>query len=124
MEQCKLNEVNGRIREAAQQAAAVDGLSVSVVERFLRTGAETWDGAGSGRFTLAQFKEDEAYTRAAKAGLRTLLHLLSSLLPTEAQSAAQVAPDLIRGRIEPMVEGYGRDDWQEVALAATIARSF
>lgn len=69
MEQCKLSEVNERIREAAQQAASVDGLSVPVVERFLRTGDETWDGAGSGRFTLAQLKEDEAYTRAAKTGL-------------------------------------------------------
>ena len=117
MEQCKLSEVNERIREAAQQAAAVDGLSVPVVERFLRTGDETWDGAGSGRFTLAQFKEDEAYTRAAKAGLRTLLHLLASLLPAEAQSAPQVAPDMMRRRIEPMVKGLVQDDWQEIAFA-------
>ena len=124
MEQCKLSEVNERIREAAQQAAAVDGLSVPVVERFLRTGDETWDGAGSGRFTLAKFKEDEAYTRAAKAGLRTLLHLLASLLPTEAQSAPQVAPDMIRRRIEPMVKGLVQEDWQEVALREIIARTF
>ena len=83
-------------KQAQQAAAVADGLSVPVIERFLRTGDETWDGAGSGRFTLAQFKEDEAYTRAAKAGLRTLLHLLASLLPAEAQSAPQVAPDMIR----------------------------
>ena len=124
MEQCKLTEVNERIREAAEQAATVDGLSVPVLERFLRTGDETWDGAGSGRFTLAQFKEDEAYTRAAKAGLRTLLHLLASLLPAEAQSAPQVAPDMIRRRIEPMVKGLVQDDWQEIALREVVARTF
>ena len=124
MEQCKLTEVDERIREAARQAAAVDGLSVPLVERFLRTGDETWDGAGSGRFTLAQFKEDEAYTRAAKAGLRTLLHLLASLLPAEAQSAPQVAPDIIRRRIEPMVKGLVQHDWQEIALREIIARTF
>jgi len=60
MEGDKLNAVNEFIREADQQAAAVNGLSAPVIERF-RTGDETWDGAGSGRFTLARFKEDEAY---------------------------------------------------------------
>ena len=95
-----------------------------IIERFLRTGDETWDGAGSGRFTLAQFKEDEAYTRAAKAGLRTLLHLLASLLPAEAQSAPQVAPEMIRRRIEPMVKGLVQGDWQEVAFREIIARTF
>ena len=88
-----------------KQAAAVDGLSVPVIERFLRTGDETWDGAGSGRFTPAQFENNEAYRRAAKDGLRTLLHLLANLLPAEAQSAPQVAPEMIRRRIEPMVKG-------------------
>jgi len=68
--------------------------------------------------------EDEAYTRAAKAGLRTLLHLLASLLPTEAQSAPQVALDMIRRRIEPMVKGLVQDHWQEIALREIIARTF
>ena len=83
----ELNAVDRCIRAAAEVAATADSLSVPLIERFLRTGEETWDGAGSGRFTLAQFKEDEAYTRAAKTALRTLLHLLASLLPPEAQSA-------------------------------------
>ena len=117
-------EVNERIREAAQQAATVDGLSVPVVERFLRTGDETWDGAGSGRFTLAQFKEDEAYTRAAKAGLRTLLHLLATS-SAEAQSAPQVAPDMIRRRIEPMVKGLvHRMTGRKLHCARIVARTF
>ena len=69
--------------------AAVGGLSAPVIERFLRTGDETWDGAGSGRFTLAQFTQDEVYTRAAKGALRTLFRLLSNLLPAETLSLSQ-----------------------------------
>jgi len=71
----EFNAVNRCIRAAAARAAAADSLSAPLIERFLRIGEETWDGAGSGRFTLAQFKEDEAYTRAAKTARRTLLHL-------------------------------------------------
>jgi hypothetical protein len=80
-------------------------LSAPVIERFLPTGDETWDGAGSGRFTLAQFTQDEVYTRAAKAALRTLFRLLSNLLPAETLSLPQVAPQAIRRRVEPMVMG-------------------
>lgn len=59
-----------------------------------------------------------------KPALRTLLHLLASLRPTEVQSAPQVAPDIIRRRIEPMVKGLVQDDWQEIALREIIARTF
>jgi hypothetical protein len=61
-------------------------------ERFLRTGEETWEGAGSGRFTLAQFKEDEAYSRATRTALQTLLARLADLLPAEAMSIADNPP--------------------------------
>ena len=124
MEQEKLETVNQCIRRAAQQAAAVSSLSAAVIERFLRTGEETWDGAGSGRFTLAQFKQDEAYTRAAKTALRTLFSLLADLLPAEARSAPLVAPEMIRSRIDPMVKGLVQSDWEEIALRELTARTF
>jgi hypothetical protein len=44
MEQDKLVAINRRILDAAYQAAG--GLSVSAIERFLRTGEETWDAGG------------------------------------------------------------------------------
>jgi hypothetical protein len=124
MEHDRLQAVDECIRDAAQQAAATDGLSAPIIERFLRSGEETWEGAGSGCFSLAQFKEDEAYTRATKTALRTLLHLLASLLPVEAQSAPPVAAETIRQRIEPMVTGLVQADWQEVALREVTARTF
>jgi hypothetical protein len=112
------------IRDAAQQAAVTEGLSAPIIERFLRSGEETWEGAGSGRFSLAQFKEDEAYTRATKTALRTLLHHLASLLPAEAQLATPVAAATIRQRIELMVKGLVQADWQEAALREVAARTF
>ena len=96
MEHDKFSAANQCIRDAAQKLRP-DGLSVPVIERFLRTGDETWDGAGSGRFTPAQFENNEAYRRAAKKALRTLFHLLANLLPAEAQPAPQVTPEAIRG---------------------------
>jgi len=84
------------IRDAAQQAADIGGLSVPAFERFLRTGEETWDGAGSGRFTLAQIKQDGIYSERAKAALRTLFELLASLLPSEAKLVPPVAPETIQ----------------------------
>jgi hypothetical protein len=104
------------IRDAAEHAAAADGLSAMLIERFLRAGEETWEGAGSGRFSLAQFREDEAYTRATKTAIRKLFDLLANLLPSEIQSSQAISPDLIRQRIEPMVMGLVQADWQEVAL--------
>lgn len=124
MELDKSSVANQRIRNAAQQAAAPDRLSVPVLERFLRTGDETWDGAGSGRFTPAQFENNTAYRRAAKEALRTLFHLLADLLPAEAKQAPQVAPELIRGKVEPMVKGLVQKDWQEVALRELVSRTF
>jgi hypothetical protein len=78
MEHNRFQVVDECIRDAAQQVAVTDGLSAPIIERFLRSGEETWEGAGSGRFSLAQFKEDEAYTRATKTAMRTLLHHLES----------------------------------------------
>jgi hypothetical protein len=94
--------------EAALEAAAPGGLSVSIIERFLRTADETWDGAGSGQFTAAQYQNNEAYRRAAKNAMRTLFHILANLLPAEAQLAPRVNPTAIRGRIEPVVRGLCR----------------
>src|SRR6266852_3348972 len=110
MEHDKFNAVNQCIREAAREAAAPDGLSVSIIERFLRTSDETWDGAGSGQFTTAQFQNNEAYRRAAKNALRTLFHILANLLPAEAQSAPHVDPEVIRPRVEPMEKGLVQED--------------
>ena len=73
MEHDKFEAVNQCIREAAQQAAATGGLAVPTIELFLRTSEETWDGAGSGRFTPAQFKNNEAYRRAAKIATADLV---------------------------------------------------
>jgi hypothetical protein len=124
MEPDRFETVNHCIREAAQQAAASGGLLAPLIQRFLRTGEETWDGAGSGRFTLAQFSEDEAYTRATKTALRTLFRLLGDLLPAEARVAPQVGPETIRRSIGPMVKGLVQGDWQEVALRELTARTF
>jgi hypothetical protein len=65
MEQTKIHAVNLHIKKAAEDAAAGQ-LSVPALERFLRTGEETWEGAGSGRFTLAQINQDGIYTQAVK----------------------------------------------------------
>jgi len=124
MEHDKLSAADQCIRHAAQEAAAADRLSVPVIERFLRTGDETWDGAGSGRFTPAQFENNTAYRRAAKEALRALFELLANLLPAEAQRAPHVAPELIRPHVEPMVNGLVQRDWQEVAVRELISRTF
>lgn len=124
MEDDKIEVVNGLIREAAQQAAAPDGLAAGPIECFLRTGKETWEGAGSGRLSLAQFKEDKAYARATKTALRNLVDLLANLLPAEAPSAPTVQPDTIRQRIEPMITGLVQDDWRKAALREITARTF
>ena len=124
MEHDRLHAVNRCIRDVAQQAAAPGGLSAVFIERFLRTGEETWDGAGSGRFSLAQFKEDEAYTRATKTALRNLLDLLANLLPAEARAMPPVPAEAIRQRIDSMVTGLVPGDWREVALREITARTF
>jgi len=112
------------IRNAADQAAVTEGLSAAIIEDFLRTGKENWEGAGSGRFSLAQFKEDAAYTRATKFALRTLFQLLANLLPVEARLAPRVPADTIHERIEPMITGLVQDDWREVALHEITRRTF
>ncbi len=120
----KSSQANQCIRDAAQHAAAADRLSVPVLERFLRTGDETWDGAGSGRFTPAQFENNTTYRRAAKEALRTLFNLLANLLPVEIQQAPAIATEMVRARVEPMVRGLVQKDWQEVALRELVSRTF
>lgn len=120
----KLSAADQCIRDAAQQAAAADRLSVPVIERFLRTGDETWDGAGSGRFTPAQFENNTVYRRAAKDALLTLFRLLADLLPAEAKRAPHVAPEVLRAHVEPMVNGLVQKDWREVALRELASRTF
>jgi hypothetical protein len=124
MDQDKYNAVKQCIREAAQDAAEADGSSVPVIERFLRTADETWDGAGSGRFTLAQYQNNDVYRRAAKSALRTLFGLLANLLPAEAHLAPHIAPGTIRFHVEPMVKGLVQEDWQDVALRELASRTF
>lgn len=112
------------IREAAQEAAADGGLSAPPLERFLRTGEETWDGAGSGRFTRAQLDQDKGFSQAAKTSLRTLFSLLAALLPADSQLVPAVDPESIRQRVEPMVKGLVQRDWQDVALRELARRTF
>lgn len=123
MEHAKIHIVNRHIRKAAEDAAAGQ-LSVPAIERFLRTGEEIWEGAGSGRFTLAQINQDGIYTQAVKTGMTTLFDLLAELLPTEEWSAQPVLPEAIRQRFEPMVRGLVQADWQEVALHELTRRTF
>jgi len=111
------------IREAACEAAQ-DGLLASVVERFLYTGEKTWEGAGSGCFTSAQFKMDEAYSRAVKIALRMLFRRLGELVPTEARLKPKVASEDIQRRLGTMVEGLVPSGWQETALRELTARTF
>ena len=124
MQRDRLRVVNQCIKDAARQAATPGGLSPKLIERFMRTGEETWEGAGSGRFRLAQFKEDEAYTRATKTAIRNLFDLLANLLPAEARAIPPVPPEAIRQRIDPMVTGLVSGDWREVALREITARTF
>jgi hypothetical protein len=124
MEDDKFSAVNRCIREAALEAAVPGGLSVSIIERFLRAADETWDGAGSGQFTAARYQNNEAYRRAAKNAMRTLFHILGNLIPPEAQLAPRVDPTAIRARVEPMVRGLVQEDWQEIALRELVARTF
>ena len=95
MEYHKLKVVKQSIRDAAPQAAAPGVLSAMVIDWSLRTGEETWEGAGSGRFSLAQSREDEAYTGATKSALRDLFDLLVDLLPGEVRSSPPIAAETI-----------------------------
>jgi hypothetical protein len=124
MERDRFQVVNQCIRDVAAQAAAPCGLSAILIERFLRTGEATWEGAGSGRFSLAQFKENESYTRATKSAIRNVFDLLANLLPAEARAIPPVPPEAIGQRIDPMVTGLVPGDWREVALREITARMF
>ncbi len=124
MELGKLSLANQYIRDAAQHAAAEDRLSIPIIERFLRSAEETWDGAGSGQFTSAQFKNDEAYRRAAKDAMRGLFRRLGNLLPAEVQSTPPILPDTVRNHIEPMVRGLVQGDWQDIAISELAQRTF
>src|ERR1035441_4819839 len=112
------------IRAAAQEAAADGGPSAPPLERFLRTGEETWDGAGSGRFTLAQLDQDRVFSQAAKASLRTLFGRLAALLPADSLTVPAVDQESFRQRVEPMVKGLVQRDWQDVALRELARRTF
>jgi hypothetical protein len=112
MEHEKRKAVDQCIEEATRQAAKTGRVPAPAIERFLRTGEQTWDGAGSGQFTPAQFKQDEAYRSAAKTALRILFGLLADLLPAETRLVPQVAPETIRQRIDPMVKGLLQAEWQ------------
>jgi hypothetical protein len=124
MELDRLSLANQYVRDAAQHAAVVDRLSIPVIERFLRISEETWDGAGSGQFTAAQFDNDIAYRRAAKNAMRNLFSLLGNLLPAEVQAAPPIPPDTVRRHIEPMVKGLVQSDCQEVAIRELAQRTF
>lgn len=124
MELDKLSPANQYIRDAAQHAAAAERLSIPIIERFLRSAEETWDGAGSGQFTSAQFRNDAAYRRAAKDAMRNLFSLLGNLLPAEVQSAPPIPPDTVRRHIEPMVRGLVQGDWLDVAVRELAQRTY
>jgi hypothetical protein len=112
------------IREAAQEGAADGRLLAAPLELFLRTGEETWDGAGSGRFSRAQLDQDDVFSQAAKTSLRRLFDRLGVLLPADAQLVPLVDQESIRQRVEPMVKGLVQRDWQDVALRELTRRTF
>jgi hypothetical protein len=124
MEDDTLTAINRCIRDASKQAAEVGGLSVPIIERFLRTGEETWEGAGSGRFTFAQIKQAGIYTERARAALRDLFGLLAGVLPPEAKTIPPVAPETIRQRVHSMVTGLVQRDWRDVALRELARRTY
>jgi hypothetical protein len=117
----KFARVNQCIREAAREAAE-HGLSASVVERFLRTGDRTLDGAGSGLFSSASSRRTKFTAERLKP--RCGPCHLGELLPAEARLKAKVASEEIQRRLEPMVMGLVQSDWQEVALRELTARTF
>jgi hypothetical protein len=122
MEHDTLIAINRRIRDAARQTAG--SLSVAMIERFLRVGEETWNGAGSGQFTRAQVEEDGAYSKCAKAGLRILFDLLADLLPPEDKTIPPVTPEVIAQRLQPMIGGVVQPDWQATAFHELAQRIF
>ena len=123
MENNEPKTVDQCIRDVARQFAAT-GLSIPAIEGFLRTGRDSWEGAGSGRFTRAQLDRDSNYREAARAALRTLFDRLAELLPLAARSLPLVTPDTIRQRVEPMVRGVVQPDRQDVALRELSRRTF
>ena len=116
--------VDGFIRQAALQAADSDKANAALLEEFLRTGQETWDGAGSGSFTWAQVNEAGVHSRRAETALRVLFGLLAGLLPEEAKALPLVSPKAIRERVSPLVKGLLPADWQDVALRELSQRVF
>src|SRR5579885_2288697 len=108
-------------RTASRRTGRLVGGAHRTISAYRRRDLE---GAGSGRFSLAQFKEDEAYTRATKTALRNLLDLLANLLPAEARAMPPVPAEAIRRRIDSMVTGLVPGDWREVALREITARTF
>jgi hypothetical protein len=124
MKHSKSQSVNQCIREAACQAAATDGLSIDVIEQFLRTGEEAWQMPAPGRYTPTQMHQDRLYSRAAKDALRILLSLLGSILPPEVRQTPAMTVETIRHRVEGMVTGLVQLDWQEIALRELTARTY
>lgn len=124
MTPAKVKEIRQYIRAAASAAASVDALSVRPIERFLLTGEESWEGAGSGRWTLAQLNRDEIHTKAAKRALKALLTYMGNLLPDEVRLMPLATPEQIQTHIEPMVTGLVQLDWQLVALRELASRTF
>jgi hypothetical protein len=118
-----MRQVDQCISDVAHHASA-HGLSASAIERFLRTGEETWDGAGSGHFTREQIKQHEMYRQAAKTALRQLFDRLAGLLPGELRMALPVTQESVRQRVEPVVRGLVPLDWQDIALRELTRRTF
>ena len=119
-----LKQVLLRIEDAAREAARGAGLKAALVEHFLHTGEEIWEGSGSGQFTRAQFDEDMAYTGATKSAQRLLFNSLAELLPEEVRASPPIPAKVIEDRIEPMIKGLLPRAWHEVALREVVSRLF
>jgi len=112
------------IHHAAYQAVAPHHHRAQAVEGFLRTGEETWDGAGSGRFSRAQIIEDGIYSECAKRGLRLLFEQLADFLPWQVKRQPPITSEEITTRIVPMIRGLVQKDWQDTALRELSQRVF
>jgi hypothetical protein len=119
-----VDQVERHVRTVARDTAKRTGLAMAPLAHFLRTGEETWAGAGSGQFSLTEHREGASYRNAAKIALLSLHQGLASLLPEEVRLCAAVPPEVIRHRVERMVLGLVQMDWREVALREIVARTF
>jgi hypothetical protein len=112
------------IQSVASEAARIHGVSAAPLERFLASGAETWDDVASGMWTIAGLRCGSANLDAASFALRNLLQRIAGHLPDAVRTAPMFASEVIGERLSPMVRGLVQRDWQDLALQELTRRTF